>query len=123
MLRAELRHTMRTHATLSDHAYRGVVLHFFNVVLGADSSSQEFWTTTLRNSIEAYFGKDVLDDIPKGASLMPYVMMKRLFKRLQQLTGVKLTRQAFKELCENPDHFVLVGPDIKKVHPFRLNFI
>jgi len=106
---------MRRNPTLVEHIYHGVVLHFFNMILGIDDRSQSFWKEGLRIDVEEYFGEDVLDDIDVGESLRSKVSMWRLFKRLQQLTGVKLTQQALKELRANPNHFKLVSPDIKKV--------
>eukprot|EP01094_Clydonella_sp_ATCC50884_P018172 TRINITY_DN330_c1_g1_i1.p1 TRINITY_DN330_c1_g1~~TRINITY_DN330_c1_g1_i1.p1 ORF type:complete len:885 (-),score=219.35 TRINITY_DN330_c1_g1_i1:224-2608(-) len=41
--------------------------------------------------------------------------MYQLFKRMQQLTGIKLTKRAMEELRLNPSTFRVVLPDIKKV--------
>jgi tetratricopeptide (TPR) repeat protein len=106
---------MRRHATLDEHAFTNVVLSFFNTILGWDSTSSVFWHFGLRDEVEQYFGEGVLDDIPENASMRDKVDMYLLFKRVQQLTGVKLTDQAMKELKQNPNSFYLVSPDIEKM--------
>jgi hypothetical protein len=104
--------------TLEEHAFTDVVLSLFNTILGHHTNSAQFWTFGIRALIEAAFGVGALEDIPVGTSLRDRLDVYSLFKRIQQLTGVKLTGQAMRELKENPDSFYLVSPDIEKV---RLN--
>lgn len=115
-LNKKLRKTMNRHATIAEHAFAEVVLKFFNKVLGWDQRSQAFWIVGLRAALEEYFGVSVIDDIDEAATpLRGCFDMWLLLKRVQQLSGVKLTDQAMAELQKSPSSFFLVSPDIRKM--------
>jgi ubiquitin-protein ligase len=115
-LNRKLRKTTRRHATIAEHAFSEVVLRFFNRILGWDDHSLAFWTVGLRADLEDYFGIGIIDDIDESVTpLRSCFDMWLLLKRVQQLSGIKLTDQAMAELRKNPTSFFLVSPDIRKM--------
>lgn len=97
-----------------------IVLDTFNKVLCWSKESPLFWDI-LKIEIEKYF-KNSLETFEKmdEFNLKQELHYKQhctwlLFKRVQQLTGIKLTKRAQNELKNNPRSVKLVVADIKKV--------
>jgi len=97
-----------------------IVLDTFNKVLCWSKESPLFWDI-LKIEIEKYF-RNSLEASERHADfdIKQELYYKQyctwiLFKRVQQLTGIRLTKRAQNELKNNPRSVKLVVADIKKV--------
>jgi hypothetical protein len=91
-LKDVLRKTMGSLKTLAEDPLRKAVLKFFNLILGwNEAKSRVFWqdvTEDLSNDFPSSLTKE---ENMKDFELRKEIKMYRLFKRIQQKTGVKLT--------------------------------
>ena len=104
--------------TLADDLFRQVIISFLNVVLGhnlenaenrEDMDADQFWKDIIKQDIQKNFHNALTEDeLNLNYNLKENIDMYKLFKRLQQLIGVKLTKQALNELKQNPSSFCIV---------------
>ncbi len=97
-----------------------IVLDTFNKILCWSKEAPLFWDI-LKIEVEKYF-RNSLEPAEKQIDfdLKHELHHKQhctwlLFKRVQQLTGIRLTKRAQNELKNNPRSVKLVVADIKKV--------
>jgi len=114
-LREQMRNLVRNKFDPVDDPFSTLVLEHFNKVLQWHNDSGVFWTQ-MKQELEKYF-KYSLDLTEKKTDfhLENCVDYYFLFRRIQHLTGIRLTRQVQNELKTNPRSVKLVIPDIKKV--------
>jgi hypothetical protein len=119
---------LKRQAAVVDAEFRAVVIVFLNRVLGVQdcdsdecattngAASECWWSTDLPLGLKAQF-HDALtpDEQDSNFDLRQYIDTVTLFKRIQQLTGIKLTKRAMKELKQDPESFLIVLSDIKKI--------
>lgn len=112
--------TVKKAPTLDEDPFMDIVLDTFNKILDWSKESPLFWDI-LKIEIEKYF-RNSLEASEKHVDfdLKHELHYKQhctwlLFKRIQQLTGIRLTKRAQNELKNNPRSVKLVVADIKKV--------
>jgi hypothetical protein len=112
--------TVKKAPTLDEDPFMDIVLDTFNKILCWSKESPLFWDI-LKIEIEKYF-RNSLEAAEKHVDfdLKHELHYKQhctwlLFKRVQQLTGIRLTKRAQNELKNNPRSVKLVVADIKKV--------
>jgi hypothetical protein len=72
----------------------------------------------IRQKIEHSFPEAQLSQVPIRLSSTDFLP---LFERIQQLGGIRLSKQVLKELEETPEKVIFAYPDITKLRvPFRL---
>ena len=121
-LRAILRETSRKCKRPREDKFRQASISFLNLVLGHDMihpqrlSAHQYWCTLIKEDIISSFGEKALSDEEKSNDfdLRDRIDMFRLFKRVQILSGVVLTKQAQKDLKKHPESFQIVLPVSKK---------
>lgn len=90
-----------------------VVARFFNVVIGLEGErSKEFWDVQMREKLEHSFPEAELSQVPIRLSSADFLP---LFERIQQLGGIRLSKQVLKELEETPEKVIFAYPDITKL--------
>ena len=100
--------------------FRQAAINFLNIILGHDTdnvSASNFWKKSIKKKILKGFGENALTNEEKNQDfdLRKNINIYLLFKRVQQLTGVGLTKQAQRDLKNNPESFRIVQSDINKV--------
>lgn len=132
---------LKRQAALVDAEFRTIVIVFLNRVLdvsdgdfedttyqrhrqaaGAAASSssslqtrESWWVRELPEGLKAQFRDALTPEEQANLGLRRYLDTYTLFKRIQQLTGIKLTKRAMQELKEDPESFQIVLSDVKKI--------
>jgi ubiquitin-protein ligase len=122
VIKNKLNEDLRKAATTGQSKNRGaenyfpIALKFFNLILGNKAASDDWWKRTLKDHIKASYKVECLsyEEQQTGFSLRPLVNFYMLFRRLQQLTGVRLTKIVMQQLKSSAS-FELVSPDIRKM--------
>merc|ERR1712137_1168416 len=118
-LRSTLRNISKKIVHPQEDTFRQGAIEFLNLVLGHDQkiSAHQYWCTQIKEDIINSFGTAALTEEEQSPDfdLRDNIVIFRLFKRVQSLSGVVLTKQAQQDLKEHPESFQIVQPDINKV--------
>ena len=101
----------------NEDEFRGCAIDFLNLVLARDIQEDKNFWEEIKSKITISFGEAALapEEVAESFDLRKNINIFRLFKRVQRLTGVKFTKQAQRDLKENPNLFKIVRSDISKI--------
>ena len=115
-LNEELRKAARSSKNRGDENFQPIALSFFNLILSNKSGSELWWCKTIKEQLIAHYKLETLsnEEQQRSFSLRSLVDLYTLFRRLQQLTGIRFTKIVMQQL-KSSEHFELVSPDIRKM--------
>lgn len=93
-------------------------MQIFSNVIGRKRNSDEFWQT-LKLRLEKKFrgGLSQEEEEQDPLALKSKLDMAVLFRRLEELLGIRLTEQARAELEAYPESFEFVQSDVAEIYP------
>lgn len=112
----ELRKAARASKNRGDENFQPIALSFFNLILGNKPGSELWWSKTIKEQLTTHYQLTTLsiEEQQRSFSLRPLVDLVTLFRRLQQLTGIRFTKIVMQQL-QSSEFFELVTPDIRKM--------
>jgi len=121
-LRAVMRETSKDLRGPFNAQFLERTISFLNLILGHDSdfTAKFFWCEQVKSDITTRYGQTALTEEEQDLEfdLREHINIFRLFKRVQRLSGVILTKQAqndLKDLKDPSGSFKLVPSDVKKI--------
>eukprot|EP01119_Soliformovum_irregulare_P020731 TRINITY_DN6771_c0_g1_i1.p1 TRINITY_DN6771_c0_g1~~TRINITY_DN6771_c0_g1_i1.p1 ORF type:complete len:1301 (+),score=414.07 TRINITY_DN6771_c0_g1_i1:81-3983(+) len=117
-LRSRLRTKMEEIKVPAEEAYKQVVVDYFNLIIGSENTDgNRFWNLEIKNLMLFQFGKNSIsaeeDSFPRLIHQEKDLL--QMFKRVQQLTGVRISQTAQTQLFNSISTFTFVVPDIEKM--------
>lgn len=115
-LNEELRKAARSSKNRGDENFQPIALSFFNLILGNKPGSDAWWSKTIKDHLTTHYQAETLtvEEQQRSFSLRQLVDLVTLFRRLQQLTGIRFTKIVMQQL-QSSEFFELVTPDIRKM--------
>jgi hypothetical protein len=129
-LRRILRKKMRQVKIPSEDPYLKIILKYLNTLLGQEKKSDLFWKKTIKKELQSKFPRAL--GVFKAAAgsvtireMDPDFNLKHdwsnedfvvLFNRIQEMTGIELTKKSFAELKLHPYSIKLLDTDIAQIN-------
>jgi hypothetical protein len=103
-IQRKLREEMKNLKLAEEEPYRVILVKEFNLILGNSVNSKNFWESKIKTLVVEKFGEKSLFEEEKEAThdlRLSLLSFSLLFKKIFHLTGVTLTKKAYRDLLLN----------------------
>jgi hypothetical protein len=112
-IRALLRREMRKVRVPVEEPYRRVTLRYLNKVV--DRSDPSIWENDIKLGLISKFDWPKAQSSISVDSIRDFIDIRDVLQRLEELTGIRLNREALAQLARNPSHFTFHDADLIKM--------